>query len=130
MTPFMMLDLGITIFLISYASDMVSLLVSSLGHPTTTAMTVMPFILIFQLVFSGGVFNLPAWTSRISNLTISNYGMKCMMAECDYNNTPMVTGWNTLVNMEDNTIDIDVTVGQLLEYSGHTDGVMGRIREQ
>lgn len=62
MTPWMIVDLGITIFLISYASDMLSLLVSSIAHSTTAAMTVMPFVLIFQLVFSGGFFNnMPGW---------------------------------------------------------------------
>jgi hypothetical protein len=61
-TPWLIVDLALTLFLISYASDMLSLWISSLAHTTTTAMTVMPFVLIFQLVFSGGIFSLPAWS--------------------------------------------------------------------
>ena len=50
MTPWMMLDLGISMFLITYASDMMSLFLSSISRTTTGAMTLMPFVLIFQLV--------------------------------------------------------------------------------
>ena len=57
-TPWFLLDFGITMFLITYASDMMSLFISALCHSTTTAMTIMPFVLIFQLVFSGGFFSL------------------------------------------------------------------------
>ena len=60
MTPLMVLDIGITMLLVSYAADMLSLFISSVSHTTTGAMTVMPFVLIFQLVFSGGVIPLPA----------------------------------------------------------------------
>ena len=38
------LDLGITIFLTTFAADMLSLLVSSVVRNTTTAMTIMPFL--------------------------------------------------------------------------------------
>ena len=46
-TPWLLVDIGITVFLITYASDMLSLWVSCITRSTTTAMTVMPFILIF-----------------------------------------------------------------------------------
>ena len=59
-TPWMICDIGITMFLISYASDMLSLFLSSISRTTTGAMTLMPFILIFQLVFSGGLSHLVA----------------------------------------------------------------------
>ena len=115
MTSWMMLDLGITLFLISYTSDMLSLLVSSIARSTTSAMTVMPFILIFQLVFSGGVFSLPAWTQPVSRFTISNYGLKCMAAVADYNNQPMVTAWQTLSKLEEEEISGTVTVRGIFE---------------
>ena len=115
MTPFMILDIGITMLLISYAADMLSLFVSSVSHTTTGAMTVMPFVLIFQLVFSGGVIPLPEWSRGLSNFTISNYGIRAIAAQSGYNELPMVTGWNTLVSMRDNEIGGDITVGQLLD---------------
>ena len=59
-TRWLIVDMGISMLLITYASDMLSLWVSALAHTTTTAMTIMPFVLIFQLVFSGGMLTLPA----------------------------------------------------------------------
>ena len=57
-TPWGITDVGITIFLITYAADLMALMVSCIVRDTTTAMTVMPFVLMFQLIFSGGFFGL------------------------------------------------------------------------
>lgn len=115
-TQWFLADLGITIFLITYASDMLSLWVSCLAHSTTTAMTVMPFLLIFQLVFSGGIFALPAWCQPLSDYTISRYGITCIAAQANYNNTPMVTAWNTVQKLRDKSIGGTVTLGQALDF--------------
>ena len=115
MTPWMALDLGITMLLISYASDMMSLFISSIAHTTTGAMTIMPFVLIFQLVFSGGVIPLPAWAQTYSNYTISNYGMKAITAQAGYNELPMETGWKTLSSMRDKEVGGTFTIGQILD---------------
>ena len=48
LTPWMIVDVGISMLLISYAADMMSLFISSISHTTTAAMTVMPFVLIFS----------------------------------------------------------------------------------
>ena len=116
MTQWMTVDIGITVFIISYASDMISLFVSSLVHSTTTAMTVMPFILIVQLVFSGGIFNLPAWSNVLSQFTISNYGLKCVAAQADYNSLPMDTAWKTLEKLSNNEISRSYTVGEIVDF--------------
>ncbi|MDO5444161.1 MAG: ABC transporter permease [Eubacteriales bacterium] len=108
------IELGITIFLITFASDMMSLFISSFVHSTTAAMTVMPFVLIFQLVFSGGVFPVPEKLSFLSDITVSNYGMKCISAEAGYNELPMVTGWNTLNRMRDTDLEGTLTVDQIM----------------
>ena len=124
-------DLTITVFLVSFASDMLSLLISAIAHSTTTAMTIMPFVLIFQLVFSGGIFNLPAWSEQISHYTISSYGLKCFAAQSDYNNSPMVTLWNTLVKMKSSEIGGTYTVGQVLDLLEDKDnGVMTELRSR
>ena len=114
-TPWMIVDLGITMLLISYAADMMSLLISSISHTTTGAMTVMPFVLIFQLVFSGGLLPLPDWTKPLSNFTISNYGIKAIASQSGYNEMPMVTAWNTLIKMRNNELGGTVTLGQVLD---------------
>ncbi|MDO5326132.1 MAG: ABC transporter permease [Clostridia bacterium] len=115
MTDWMLIDVAISMLLISYASDMLSLFISSLSHTTTGAMTVMPFVLIFQLVFSGGLLPLPEWTKPIANYTISNYGLKVLAAQSGYNEVPMVTGWKTLNSMRSNEVGGTVTVGQILD---------------
>ena len=115
-TPWLIVDIGITIFLISYASDMLSLWVSCITHSTTSAMTVMPFILIFQLVFSGGIFTLPQWAVKMSAASISNYGLKCIAAQSNYNELPLVTGWNSIVKVENQEINTTVTLGQVMDF--------------
>ena len=115
MTPFMVLDLGITMFLISYASDMLSLFLSSISRTTTGAMTLMPFILIFQLVFSGGVIPLPEWSRPISNYTISNYGIRAMASQSGYNELPMTTVWTTLSGMRNTEVSGSISVGDILD---------------
>ena len=114
-TPWMIVDFGISMFLITYASDMLSLWVSALSRSTTTAMTIMPFVLIFQLVFSGGMLTLPAWTDAITPFTISNPALKVLAAQSDYNSRPVMTVWNTVNNMRDKEVSATITLGQVIE---------------
>ena len=114
-SSWLMLDYGITFFLITYAADMLSLLISCIAHSTTAAMTIMPFILIFQLVFSGGLFHLPSWAQGISEVAITRHGITCLAAQADYNGLPSVTGWNTIKRLRKSPIEGDVTVGQILD---------------
>ncbi len=116
-TSFMILDMGITIFLITFASDMVSLFISGIVHSPTTAMTIMPFVLIFQLVFSGGFFTLPDRLQGISAFTISHYGLKCIAAQGHYNELPLASGWDTLYRMRGSEINEDITVGQAIDFA-------------
>ena len=115
MTKWMIVDVSISMLLITYASDMMSLFISSLSRTTTGAMTIMPFVLIFQLVFSGGIIPLPAWSQKLSDYTISNYGVKVIAAQSGYNELPMVTAWNTLAGMRNSEIGGTVTLGQILD---------------
>ena len=96
-----MVDIGITILLITYAADMMALMVSCIVRNTTTAMTTMPFLLIFQLVFSGGFFELNGFAEKIQYLTISHWGMNSLCTIGRYNDLPMVTLWNTLIKFKD-----------------------------
>ena len=115
MTPWMILDIGISMFLISFAADMMSLFLSSISRTTTGAMTLMPFVLIFQLVFSGGIIPLPAWSQPLSNFTISNYGIRAMASQSGYNELPMTTVWNTVSGMKNTEVGTTFTVGQILD---------------
>ena len=114
-TPLLMVDFGLSMFLITYASDMMALWVSTLAKTTTTAMTIMPFVLIFQLVFSGGMLSLPAWTNSITPLTISNPALKVLTAQSDYNRRPVQTVWNTVDKMKDREVSATITLGQAMD---------------
>ena len=114
-TPWMLLDFGISIFLITYASDMMALWISALCRNTTTAMTIMPFVLIFQLVFSGGLMSLPGWTRHLTPFTISNPALKLVAAQGDYNNRPMMVIWNQLDKLRDKELSATVSVGQVID---------------
>ena len=114
-TPWMICDIGLTMLFISYAADMLSLFLSSISHTTTGAMTVMPFILIFQLVFSGGVIPLPEWSRPLSNFTITNYGIRALASQSGYNELPMTTVWNTLSGMKDSEVGGTVSLGEIMD---------------
>ncbi len=106
------LDIGITIFLTTFAADMLSLLVSSLVRNTTTAMTIMPFLLIFQLVFSGGFFSLPDSVQFLTKYTITKWGLTATCAQGQYNYLPMTALWKSMTKMRNGSI----TAGQLKEF--------------
>ena len=89
-------DLALTLFLITYSADMMSLAISSFVKNTTTAMTVMPFMLIFQLVFSGGLIQLEGVAVKLTNLTIAKWGLIALCTLGNFNGQPMVTMWNTI----------------------------------
>ena len=120
-TPWRIVDLGISMLLITYASDMLSLFISTLARNTTTAMTIMPFVLIFQLVFSGGLLTLPTWTEHLTSFTISNPGLRVIAAQADTNSRPFVTISNMLVEMRDSEISAEVNLGQVLDILSDTE---------
>ena len=120
-TRWYIVDFGISMFLISYASDMLSLWVSCLSRSTTTAMTIMPFVLIFQLVFSGGLLSLPGWAVPLTNYTISNPGIRVLTSQTDYNHQPLATAWDTVSRMRDSEIGGTFTVGQILDLLTDTE---------
>ena len=99
-TPSGIIDLGITILIITYAADILGLMVSCLVKTTTTAMTIVPFVLISQLIFSGNFFDLGK-ADFLKNITISHWGMDCMCIVGHYNDLKMTTLWKTMVRFQD-----------------------------
>ena len=99
-TPWPLLDFGITLFLITYCADMLALLVSSFSRTTTTAMTIMPFLLIVELLFAGYFFSLPQEVMPLTKITATKWGLTAICAQGDYNSQPMVTVWNSALKMQ------------------------------
>ena len=79
------LELWISFFLVIFASDIFAMMISSVVTNENTAMTVMPFALIVQMIFAGVVFELEGITEKISHITISRWGMNSLCAIADYN---------------------------------------------
>ncbi len=120
-THLFIIEFGISLFLITYASDMMALWISSLSRTTTTAMTIMPFVLIFQLVFSGYMLSLPNWSKPLTYFTISNPGLKVIAAQTDVNHQPYSSIADMVKKMKDDKIDATITVGQIMDMLGQKD---------
>ncbi len=114
-TPWLIVDIGITFLLITYASDMLSLFISSLVKNTTAAMTIMPFVLIFQLIFSGGLFALPNVVKPLTYLTISSPGFKVISAETNVNDLPYQAITDMLDMVDDVEFDITLTGEEIID---------------
>lgn len=104
-TPWFLLDLGITLFLATYASDMMALFISSVSRTTTAAMTIMPFLLIVELVFSGSVFALKGQAAQIENFAITKWAIRAICSVGRYNELPLVTIWNQIFSYRNIEID-------------------------
>ena len=75
----------ITVFLLAYGADLLGLMISSAAGSATAAMTIMPFVLILQLIMSGVLFDLSGWSEWVSCLTFSKWGMCAFGSTADLN---------------------------------------------
>lgn len=115
------LDAAITVFLVMYSSDILSLMVSGIVSTPTEAMTIVPFILIIQLVFSGTMFSLEGeYAKYLTGITISKWGMECLCAIGNYNSLPMVSLWNQIFNYRDIEIGGVQPIKNLTHYMQFT----------
>ena len=121
-------DMGITLLLTIYAADMFALMISALVHTTTAAMTVMPFMLIFQLVFSGGAFTLSGPAAWMTNLTISKYGLVALCAQGNYNSLKSVLLWNTIFRVRESSPELKEALRQI-EKAGKLEEILERSGE-
>lgn len=77
----------ITIFLLTFGSAVMGIMLSSIAGNPTTAMTIMPFVLILQLIMSGVLFELSGTSEKIAYITFSKWGMSAFGSIADLNNT-------------------------------------------
>ena len=75
----------ITIFLLVFGAAVLGLMISAISGTPTTAMTIMPFVLIVQLILSGVLFSLSGVSEFFSNFTLSKWGMSAFGSESDLN---------------------------------------------
>ena len=81
-----MIEYFTTIFLITFGSDIMGLMISSISGNPTTAMTIMPFVLIIQLIMSGVLFEIDGWAEKVAYFTFSKWGMSAFGSIADLNN--------------------------------------------
>ena len=79
------LEIIVLIFLTIYASAGMGLLLSSITKSADRAMSIAPFVLIVQLIFSGILFELSGVTDKLSYLTFSRWAMESIGSTCDLN---------------------------------------------
>ena len=65
----------VTMFLIMYASDTMAFVISTAVPNPIVAMTIMPLLLLVQLIMAGVLFELGEAASFVANFTISKWGM-------------------------------------------------------
>lgn len=78
----------ITIFFIVFASDAMAFVISSAVPNPVVAMTIMPLLLLIQLVMAGVLFELGDIASIAANFTVSKWGMEAFGKIGDISNIP------------------------------------------
>ena len=78
----------ITIYLLTFGAAVLGLMISSISGTPTTAMTIMSFVLIIQLVMSGVLFILSGASEVFSYFTLSRWGMAAFGCEADLFHMP------------------------------------------
>ena len=70
-----LLEYFITIYLLIFGAAVLGLMVSAFSGTPTTAMKIMPFVLIIQLILSGVLFKLEGVADSAAIITFSKWGM-------------------------------------------------------
>lgn len=82
----------VTIFLLTFGAAVLGLMVSSFSGTPTTAMKIMPFVLIIQLILSGVLFELKGFAKTAAGITFSKWGMSAFGSVGDLNTIPSKVG--------------------------------------
>lgn len=80
------LEYFITILLLIFCSDCMGIMVSAIAKDQNMAMVIMPFVLIFQLILAGTLFELSGFADSLSNITFTKWGMSAFGSIADLNN--------------------------------------------
>ncbi len=119
--PIALIEYWITIFLITFGADLMGIMISSIAGTPTTAMTIMPFVLILQLIMSGVLFELSGWSQKISCITFSKWGMSALGSIADLNSSDfplkLSAAFPQVVRLETESC-YDHTAGNLLTAWG------------
>lgn len=116
------LEFFIAFTLIIFSADALGLMISCIVKTEKAAMTVMPFVLIIQLVMADLMFPLPDDAVFLREATISKWGLSAICSSADLNEIPTV---DTLEKLEEAAVsdesisswkDIGITQEYEMEY--------------
>ena len=79
------LEMFITMLMTIFSSAAIGLIVSSLSKNSDKAMTMAPFLLIIQLLFSGILFELKGASAKIANVTVSSWSVQAFGTTANLN---------------------------------------------
>lgn len=68
----------VTLFLITFAAQMLGLAVSAVMKTSENALTFAPFLLIYELIMSETLFGLPSWLEPLRDTTIVRWGLNSL----------------------------------------------------
>ena len=80
------LEYLVTFFLIMFSADMLGLLVGMMINSITSIMTVIPIVLIMQLLLSGCLFDLDGIMDSVAIVTTARWGFYALGSISDLNN--------------------------------------------
>lgn len=83
-----LLENYISLTLTAFASAAIGLIISAVAKNPDKAMTVAPFVLIIQLLFSGILFALSDYTEFLSYFTVSRWAVSALGTVADLNSMP------------------------------------------
>ncbi len=92
----------ITMFLLTFAADVMSLVISSFVKSASGANSLIPIVLIVQIVFCGVMFKLEGIMDKLSNIMISKWGIRALSATTRLNDTQeifLIENPSTQINM-------------------------------
>ena len=80
-----LLEYYVTLLLVMYATDAMGLMISCFVKSEQLASQLSPYILIAQLLFSGVLFELKGFASKVSSVMLGRWGMEAMGNISDLN---------------------------------------------
>jgi ABC transport system ATP-binding/permease protein len=79
------LEMLITVFLSALGGTVLGLLVSALSPSPDRAMSIVPILIVPQIVFAGVIFKLDGLAALLSKLTVSHWGLGALAASINLN---------------------------------------------
>ena len=119
----------ISFTLIIFAADAIGIMVSCIVKTENSAMTVMPFVLIIQLVLSGLMFQIPEGAEFVKELTVSKWGVCSICSSANMNDIPNKDSYEKMKNgmKEGKDITSKTDLGITQEYEDDYDGSIEHI---